>query len=294
MRYITLLIAAGLLALILNSADTDNSLKPVCEMDKLTSRPMIPLEFIPVKDTIYVLGDSYILISLKHQKAALFLRSGEKYIYPVSTGSDKIHKGIKTSEGIYTVQSKYTTAISRQFNNAKLHYWIGFNYNIGFHGLEGNSYYKYLGEKPSSHGCVRISREDGEELFNTITIGTPVMVFDKSPARIFTFIDNSRIINNAVKLKIADKKTKSYMKKRLTNLYNGEAYLKNTRTVYLDGKTSLKPGGFAIGEAAKIPTRQLRPELNAGFTISKADNSLTLISKIKDKILKNNKIFEKD
>jgi hypothetical protein len=54
--------------------------------------------------------------------------------------------------------------------------WMGFNHGIGFHALEGNSYYKQLGKKNVSHGCVRVSREDAKIIYEIVERGTPVLL----------------------------------------------------------------------------------------------------------------------
>ena len=119
--------------------------------------------YIPTKDTVYLLGDNYIEIVLKKQRAILNRKNDSAIIYKISSGNDKIPKGQETPDGLYTVQSKSPMAISKQFKNAELYHWIGYNGNVGFHGLKGNGYYNTLGIRPSSHGCVRIAREDAED-----------------------------------------------------------------------------------------------------------------------------------
>ncbi len=56
------------------------------------------------------------------------------------------------------------------------HYWIGFWTNgknwIGFHGTPNTN---SVG-KSASHGCIRMYNKDVEQLFNQVSIGTPVSV----------------------------------------------------------------------------------------------------------------------
>ncbi len=217
-------------------------------------------QFLPNYDTIYILSDVYIAIKLSEQKAILYKRNGDSLIFPISSGSAKISKGMETPEGIYTVQSRYKQAISKQFNNAKLFNWIGFNGNIGFHGLEGTSYERLLGLRPSSHGCVRISNRDGELLYNEIKIGTPVIVFKELPARIFVFAEKTLFKPNQDILLSSSKKDFVYMKNRLKNLYDGNIKFNLHSKVFLDGETPLKKGGFEVGSSAKLPLRQDLPQ----------------------------------
>ena len=224
------------------------------------------LEYLPIKDTIYVLGDSYIELSLKSQTATLYLRNDSILSFKISSGTDRIKKGLKTPPGLFTVQSKSPMAVSKQFEDAELFNWIGFNGNIGFHGLKGNSYYWRLGSYPSSHGCVRISREDGKKLYDKVKIGTPVFVFEDEPAITLSFAEKNQYNPN---LDYIFKQRSYYqnkiIKERLKNLYFGLALRNNVEKLFLDGTTSLKPGGYDIGLAEKIAKRQKRPLISVDY-----------------------------
>jgi lipoprotein-anchoring transpeptidase ErfK/SrfK len=50
--------------------------------------------------------------------------------------------------------------------------WIGFNGSVGFHGTKSLS---SLG-RSASHGCVRMSPDDVKDLYERVSIGTPVLV----------------------------------------------------------------------------------------------------------------------
>lgn len=222
--------------------------------------PTIHFPYLPVRDTIYVLGDRYIEVDLKNQTAILHRRDDSSSVFSISSGNENITDGMKTPEGIYTVQSKYKTAISRQFDNAKLLNWVGFNGNIGFHGLVNDGYYRHLGKRPSSHGCVRIGRESGKLLFDDITIGTPVIVFYDNPARVFAFIKITEIQpNKDIYLLPHTQRQMRMLDRRLDNLYAGRAFIDNSEKVILDGETVLKYGGYDVGNSEKIPAKQKRP-----------------------------------
>ncbi len=231
------------------------------------------LEFIPLRDTVYILSDKYISISLNEQKAVLHYRGDSVFTYKISSGTSRISKGVDTREGIYTVQLMARAAESRQFNNCKLLWWIGFNLNIGFHGLTTNSYYRHLGVKPTSHGCVRISREDGEDLYQRVSRGTPVLVYDSIPARIFAFADKSDFRHNKDIFLMKDSRQQhKLLEQRLTNLYNGEHFLKNKCRIFLHQDTILRPGGYPVGDGLQIPFRQLKPiDLKIG-QLTRKDN----------------------
>lgn len=241
--------------------------------DKLMQHSFVPLQYERVKDTFYVLGDSYIEISLDKQIAYLSLRSGEKLEYKISSGNPNISKGISTTEGIFTVQSKSQKAISKQFNNAELHYWIGFNGNIGFHGLSGNGYYGFLGSRPSSHGCVRIGREDGKDLYSKVTRGTPVMVYHSKPARALAFADWAMYSNsNSILISKDGRDYNSLIQRRLDNLYNGDVYIKNKQKIFFDGTTILRYSRFKSGDSDKIAEKHKLPLYSTDFQTMMADN----------------------
>lgn len=224
---------------------------------KASAMPAFKFSYLPVKDTIYVLGDAYIELCLKTQIARLYIRDGDTVEFPISSGTSGISKGIDTPEGIYTVQSKSPKAVSKQFNNAELFNWIGFSGNVGFHGLKGNGYYSYLGARPSSHGCVRISREDGEKLYRKVRLGTPIMAYNEEPAFAFRFANVTEFSAvSDILLVSRNKGTERLLDRRLNNFYQGKANLKNYGRLFIDGATVLRPGGYKVGRNEKIARKQ--------------------------------------
>ena len=219
--------------------------------------PPMQYRYLPVFDTVFVLGDEYIEISLREQLARLFRRNDSTLSFKISTGTDVIKQGKSTPEGIYTVQSKSPMAVSKQFNNAKLYNWIGFNMNIGFHGLDAKGYYGSLGIRPTSHGCVRISLNDGEQLYKKVHLGTPVLVYKSKSARILRFSDWSQFHEGSdVLLTDASASTQKMMNARLNMFYSGLANALLRRCLFLSGSHVIKPGGFPLGNADKIAHKQ--------------------------------------
>jgi hypothetical protein len=216
----------------------------------------LPLDNVIVKDTVGVAGNSYIVIDLGEQLCRLYLRdSSNPKEYKISSGNPNIPKGVETTTGLFTVQTKNPKGKSRQFEDAELINWVGFNVNIGLHGLATNGYYHTLGVRPSSHGCVRISREDGKELFNNVTFGTPVLVYKTEPAVALAFTDTNDIYEYEV-LPSDSRAFKKIMRQRQRNLYEGLAYVANHNKLLLDGSTIIRWGGYPIGSADSISYRQ--------------------------------------
>jgi hypothetical protein len=238
-------------------------------------------EYLPLKDTIHLLSDVYVEISLEEQEAILHRRNDSSLHFRVSTGNAYIAKGKSTPEGIFTVQGKSREATSKQFENAKLFHWIGFNGNIGFHGLEGSGYYRHLGLRPSSHGCVRIGRDDAEKLYQNVRKGTPVIVHSGEPAVIMKFSEIRGFCPNRDFFLANDRKILSRMRNRMKNLYKGTAIGNNYGRIFMDGTNPLKLYGFDIGKAENLAIRQVMPLNSAiNYSFDRADNVFTSTSEI--------------
>ncbi len=251
---------------------------PLCAQLQNTDRAVVAsyLRFAPVFDTVYVQGDRYAVVSLAEQMVHVHMRSGSVVSFPVSSGNKGVAKGIATPTGIYSVQSKYREAVSKQFNNAKMYWWVGFHYNVGFHGLDGTSYHRFLGKRPSSHGCLRMAKSDAEQLHTLLQLGTPVMVYDSVPARVLAFLpkritdsthssteiaSGNSVPLDAIRLpSLLDSRTtkqERMMQVRLQNLYAGKHFISNQRTILMAGQP-LRPGGYDIGSALALPAEQKR------------------------------------
>ena len=213
--------------------------------------------YSPIRDTMYLMGDVYVSISLDKQLATVHHRSDSSVSYPISSGTAGVDDGMHTPTGLFTVQSKSPKAISKQFNDAELFNWVGFNGNIGFHGLSGNGYYRHLGKRPSSHGCIRIARHDAGNLYKRVKRGTPVVVYDKEPAIAFRFAELSEYQpGNDILLQKKDKSTNIMFNNRINALYEGEYFTYIESRIFLDGVSVFKNRGFRIGDATKIPSKQ--------------------------------------
>ncbi len=216
--------------------------------------------FLPFKDTFYYLGKQYIEIDLKKQIAVLVSRDGENDTVKISSGNKYLNKAIETPTGFFAVQNKAPIQISRQFENTEMLNWIGFNGNIGFHGLKKTGYYAHLGRKPSSHGCVRMSNEDGERWFKIVKIGTPVLVFKDTPVRVIKFANYSDInYNRDLIIKNGNSFIAQILKKRLRDISSGHFYRFNSFKIFIDEKVSLTNSNIVVGEDNFIVPFQLPP-----------------------------------
>ncbi|MCL2039786.1 MAG: L,D-transpeptidase [Bacteroidetes bacterium] len=243
---------------------------PVLKQSLLISKEeldFLPIQNVRIKDTIFVQGNSYVEISLKEQLCRLYLKDTNNNtnckVYKISSGNPNIFEGLETPTGLFTVQTKNPLGISKQFNNAELHNWVGFNVNFGIHGLAGNGYYNHLGHRASSHGCVRISRENGKELYDNVRFGTPVLVYSDEPAIALKFIDTITSLSKYYILPANAQKHNPIIRQRLQNIYDG-LILQNDKKLLMTGETVIRWGGYRIGNTNKIPYKQkiVNPTIN--------------------------------
>jgi hypothetical protein len=214
-----------------------------------------------VLDTVYTTKESYIEVRLNEQRVYLIHRSGKVDTFLCSTGTDFVEKGQKTDPGIFTVKSRCPVLVSKQFNNTKCLNWVGFSFGIGFHALEKKNYYWSLGKRPSSHGCIRLSQESSKELFDKVTLGTPVLIRhnDKS-ARIIKFTRSIDEIDTIY--------SKRYflitLREKLNNLYRNRYFYKGYPKTILTEKY-IGHDGLEVGEYDKVPVVQKIPLYYHGF-----------------------------
>lgn len=209
------------------------------------------MDFSYLRDTLYTLQDYYIEINLKTQMGYLYSRNESVKEFGVSTGTRRLKDGVNTKEGLFIIQNKYPKLPSVQFDSTMMLNWMGFNWGIGFHALYGSSYYQYLGVKPSSHGCVRLSKEDAKEIYSKISVGTPVLIHSG---------------NNVVKIAFAnpndDLKYYSFnnLKKMLPNryydLYTGKYFISGQEKLLID-KNNVDHAGLPIGDNSRVAKRQI-------------------------------------
>ncbi len=213
------------------------------------------LRFFPVRDTIYVLSPYYLELDLGQQRLAVYERGQKRYDFPVSSGAPWLQKAIETPTGLFTIQTKATRAISRQFENTPMLHWLGFAGNVGFHALEGWSYYRHLGQRPSSHGCVRLSREDAQLLYRLLPRGTPVLVYKEAPARVLAYLPPEQF-DPSRDWVLEPAHAAPLLRARLEALYRGQAHWGRRRRLVLSPSTILHSSGYEIGSAHLIPPQE--------------------------------------
>lgn len=218
--------------------------------------PLAEYDFKQLRDTVFTDKDHYIEVNLLSQHATLYSRDGSEFHFPISSGTKRIAKGMETNQGLFVIQWKAKKLHSVQFDSTLMLNWMGFNNGIGFHALLGKSYYKYLGKKNVSHGCVRLSREDAQIVYEKVERGTPVLVHKG---------------NNAVKIAFTkdgeDYKYYSHseihklLRKRLQLIYDGDYLISSNEKILIDER-NIYSNGLPIGSAELIPAKQnLKPSI---------------------------------
>lgn len=206
-------------------------------------------------DTIYTTDSAYLEINLRKQRVVLNRRNGSSASFPVSTGNPYISEGMSTPAGVFTVQNKTPMAISKQFNDAKLHWWIGIQGGVGFHGLDGNGYYWNLGVRPSSHGCVRMAREDIAQLYKMVRPGMLILIHNGSPGRIVEFCSLADTAGATV-IDSASVYSRNLGSKRLRSILDSKAWVDpQPRLVHLAGQRLR--WGLPMVESTAIPKQNV-------------------------------------
>ena len=211
-------------------------------------------DFKQLRDTVFTNKDHFIEVNLVIQQAILYSRDGSEFQFPISSGTKKVEKGMDTNIGLFAIQLKAKKLYSVQFDSTIMLDWMGFNNGIGFHALEGKGYYKYLGKKNVSHGCVRVSREDAEIVYEKVEKGTPVLVHKGNNAIKITFTSESESYNQ-YSYSVTYKK----LKERYQKLYDGDYLISSNEKILID-ENNIYSSGLPIGNAELIPTMQnLKP-----------------------------------
>lgn len=217
--------------------------------------PTAVLSHMRPRDTVFTTDSLYLEVNLKKQNVTVHFRDGASRTFLVSSGNPAISDGIATPAGLFTVQNMVPMAISKQFNDARLHHWIGVQGGVGFHGLDGSGYYGYLGVRPSSHGCLRMSKEEIATMYKLVHPGALIMVHSGSPARVVAFCAPTDTAD-ALLIDSAAVHNRNLGKERLRSLYAGRIWTDAPPRLVHIARQRLR-WGMEIGEAGKIPKQEI-------------------------------------
>jgi len=216
-----------------------------------TINPLLLIDYKNIRDTVYTLKDHIIEINLTTHEGIVRFRNGETKAFPLSGGTKNISKGIETREGLFTLHWKTKKQYSAQFDSTVMLYWMSFNSGIGMHALRTNGYYRHLGKKNVSHGCVRMSREDAKEIFDIIKRGTPVLVHKGENTVTVAFGNTAENYNY-----YSFNELRILLPERYSAIYNGRYFIDNREKIIID-ENNVNASGLPIGNVENIPTKQI-------------------------------------
>ena len=124
------------------------------------------------------IGDTYVEVNLSAQHL-FFYKEGE-LILETDFVSGNLAKNYGTPTGTYPIQYKENDAIlNGEDYSTPVKYWMPFNGNIGFHDASWRSEFgKDIYLTNGSHGCINMPPAAAKVLFENISRGIPVIVYE--------------------------------------------------------------------------------------------------------------------
>ncbi len=141
-------------------------------------------------------GDTYVEVNLTAQH--LFFYMEGKLILETDFVSGNLSKNYGTPTGTYSITYKETDATLKGENYATpVDYWMPFNGNIGFHDAPWRKDFgKDIYMKQGSHGCINMPPAVAKNLFENISKGIPVIVYELEGTESYKVDDNKLNIEN--------------------------------------------------------------------------------------------------
>ena len=125
------------------------------------------------------IGGTYVEICISRQTMWCYQDGYLAVETPVVTGNPN-RNNATPSGGVWAIDAKMTNyTLVGQGYRTPVDYWMPFNGNVGIHDLQSRYYFGgtiYLSN--GSHGCVNTPLDAVEEIYNIVSIGTPVVVYE--------------------------------------------------------------------------------------------------------------------
>ncbi|MCI6868503.1 MAG: L,D-transpeptidase, partial [Lachnospiraceae bacterium] len=81
--------------------------------------------------------------------------------------------------GVWAIDAKKRDAIlTGEGYTAPVSYWMPFNGNVGIHEMERYAFGSNIYLSNGSHGCINTPYDQAEIIYNVVSIGTPVIVYE--------------------------------------------------------------------------------------------------------------------
>ena len=125
------------------------------------------------------IGYTYVEICISQQRMWCYQDGNVIVDTPVVTGNPNKGNGTP-SGGVWAIDAKKRDAIlTGEGYTAPVDYWMPFNGDVGIHDMQQRAYFGgsiYLSN--GSHGCVNTPYDQVEIIYNAVSIGTPVIVYE--------------------------------------------------------------------------------------------------------------------
>ena len=125
------------------------------------------------------IGDTYVEICISQQRMWCYQYGTCIVDTPVVTGNP--NKGNATpSGGVWAIDAmKQNAILVGEGYQSPVDFWMPFNGDVGIHDMQTRAYFGgtiYLTN--GSHGCVNTPYEQAQTIFHTVSVGTPVIVYE--------------------------------------------------------------------------------------------------------------------
>lgn len=125
------------------------------------------------------IGYTYVEICISQQRMWCYENGTCIVDTPVVTGNPNKGNGTPAG-GVWAIDAKLRDAIlTGEGYTAPVDYWMPFNDDVGIHDLKERTQFGgtiYLSN--GSHGCVNTPYDAVQTIYNTVSIGTPVIVYE--------------------------------------------------------------------------------------------------------------------
>ena len=125
------------------------------------------------------IGGTYVEVCISEQRMWCYENGVLMVDTPVVTGNPTKNNGTP-SGGVWAIDSKMRNYVLRgEGYAAPVDYWMAFNGDVGIHDLKSRTEFGgkiYLTN--GSHGCVNTPYEQAKEIYNIVSVGTPVVVYE--------------------------------------------------------------------------------------------------------------------
>lgn len=125
------------------------------------------------------IGYTYVEVCISQQRMWCYKDGNLIVDTPVVTGNPNKGNGTP-SGGVWAIDAKMRDYVLKgEGYTAPVDYWMPFNDDVGIHDMQARAQFGgtiYLSN--GSHGCVNTPYEQAQTIYNAVSIGTPVIVYE--------------------------------------------------------------------------------------------------------------------